>query len=218
MVKQPEQQHNRNAPGEEPDRRARIRAALRDALPLLGGVSLALLIGWVVFPQMLYSSQAQPVDFSHEVHLEQAGLNCKACHYLRSDGSFAGRPSLENCVECHSTPLSKDQREQRLISEYIEQDKEIPWLSYASQPDHVFFSHAAHSLERCNTCHQFTDVKLCARCHQDMSASAELPAYAENRITGYSRDVMTMRACESCHALPGHAPTTASNNCAVCHK
>ncbi len=219
MDKQPEQQHGPKAPHGAPGWRARINAATaRDILPLLAGFALALLVGWAVFPQLLHTSQAQPVAFSHVAHLEQAGLDCKACHYLRADGSFAGRPSLENCAECHSAPLSKDPEERRLISEYIGPGKEISWLSYASQPDHVFFSHAAHGLERCNACHQFAEVKLCARCHQDMSVSAELPAYVENRITGYSQDTMDMRACERCHALPGHAPSTASNNCAVCHK
>lgn len=214
MHKPPEQQHGRDGL-----RGAFLgRALKRDVLPLLLGLALALLTGWAVFPQILYSSEEQPVAFNHALHLGKAGLDCVSCHYLRADGSFAGRPALENCAECHSAPLSKDTAEQRLIGEYIEPGREIPWLIYAAQPDHVFFSHAAHSLERCNACHQFTETRLCARCHADMSASSELPVYAMDRITGYSKDAMAMSACESCHALPGHASTTASNDCAVCHK
>lgn len=214
MRKSPEQQ-----PGREASRGAFIlRELSRDALPLLLGLVLALLAGWAVFPQVLYSSEEQPVPFNHVLHLGKAGLDCGACHQLRPDGSFAGRPVLENCAQCHSTPLGKSPAEQRLIREYIEPGKEIPWFASAGQPDHVFFSHAAHDLERCNTCHQFTETELCARCHADMSASTELPAYVKDRITGYSKDAMTMSTCERCHALPGHAPTTASNDCAVCHK
>ena len=214
MRKPLEQQH-----GREPARSAFLMRALgRDALPLFLGLMLALLTGWAVFPQVLYSREEQPMAFNHVLHIGQAGLDCGACHYLRSDGSFAGRPSLENCAECHSTPLGKDPAEQRLISEYIEPGREIPWFTYAGQPDHVFFSHAAHSLERCNACHEFTEIRLCARCHADMSAGTELPAYVKDRLTGYSKDAMAMSACERCHALPDHAPTTASNDCAVCHK
>lgn len=189
-----------------------------EALPLLLGFTLALAAGWCVFPSLLYSSQEQPVAFSHATHLEKAGLVCASCHRQRPDGSFAGLPGLENCAECHSSPLGKSPEEQRLINEYIRPGKEIPWRSYAGQPDHVFFSHASHSLERCNTCHQFTQAALCATCHKDMSGSKALPAYEENRITGYSREAMSMAACERCHALPGHTPTTAANDCAVCHK
>ena len=156
--------------------------------------------------------------FSHAAHLEKAGLVCQSCHRVLPDGSFAGLPGLANCVECHSAPLGKSLEEQRLIDEYVRPEKEIPWESYARQTAHVFFSHAAHSLERCNACHQFSQTALCASCHQDMSVSAGLPAYQENRMTGYSREAMAMRACERCHALPGHAPTTAANDCAVCHK
>ena len=177
-----------------------------EALPLILGFGLALVAGWGIFPSLLYSSQEQPVAFSHVTHLEKAGLVCASCHRQRPDGSFAGLPGLENCAECHSSPLGKSVEEQRLIAEYIQPGKEIPWLSYARQPGHVFFSHAAHSLESCNTC------------HQDMSQSTALPVYHENRITGYSREAMTMAACERCHALPEHTSTTAANDCAVCHK
>ncbi len=190
----------------------------RDALPLFLGFALALALGWGAFPQLLYSRQEQPVAFNHVLHLGQAGLTCGTCHYTRPDGSFVGRPPVAVCAECHSAPVGKTPAEERLISEYITPEKDIPWQSYARQPEHVFFSHAAHSFARCNTCHKFTETALCASCHGDMSKSETLPAYAQNRITGYSQEAMTMRACERCHALPAHAKTTASNNCAVCHK
>ncbi len=200
------EKHTRRPSPGKPRRAFRLPGLGPDSLPLLFGFGLALFAGWGLFPHLLYSSQEQPVAFSHATHLEKAGLVCQSCHRVLPDGSFAGRPGLENCVECHSTPLGKSLEEQRLIDEYIRPEKEIPWQSYAKQPEHVFFSHAAHSLERCSTC------------HQDMSVSKNLPAYQENRITGYSRGTMAMRTCERCHALPGHAPTTAANDCAVCHK
>ena len=214
MRTQPERQPGRPALQRGFD----LRGLWRGALPLLAGAGLALLVGWVVFPQILYTSRAQPEDFSHITHMGQAGLDCAACHYVRADGSFAGRPDLARCAECHSTPLGKSRSEARLIAEYIAPGKEIAWLSYADQPEHVFFSHAAHDLKRCNTCHKLTPQKLCAGCHRDMSASAALPAYEQNRLTGYGQDIVRMQTCERCHALPGHAQTTAANDCAVCHK
>ena len=213
MSNQPERRPKRRAPDGLPD----MRGMWPGLLPLLAGAGLALLVGWAVFPQILYTSQAQPLDFSHVTHLEEAGLDCRTCHFLRVDGSFAGLPELARCAECHSTPLGKSPEEARLISEYIAPGKEIPWLSYAGQPGHVFFSHAAHSLARCNACHKFSPEKLCASCHQDMSTSTALPAYKQDRITGYGQDIVSMESCERCHALPGHAQTTASTTCATCH-
>lgn len=190
----------------------------REVWPLALGLCAALAVGWLVFPHVLYSTQAQPVQFNHELHLESGGAECSSCHFLRPDGSFSGRPSVETCAECHAAPLGDSAAERRLLEEYIRPGREIPWESYAAQPAHVFFSHAAHRPERCNTCHQFTAAALCASCHADMSQSDRLPAYRENRWTGYSADILTMRRCVSCHALPGHAPTMAGNDCAVCHK
>lgn len=190
----------------------------RDAPALLAGVLLALFVGWGLFPQLLYSSAAQPINFNHAIHIGQAGLNCADCHHLRKDGSFAGIPSLEDCTQCHSAPLGKNPEELRLIENYIKTGKEIPWLNYATQPSHVFFSHAAHALASCNSCHKFTQAELCALCHGDMSKSTALPPRLKDRITGYGKDIMRMAACERCHALPGHAGTTAFNTCATCHK
>ncbi len=185
-------------------------------MPLLLGLLAALGIGWFVFPHVLYSRQAQPLEFNHALHLEKSDVQCATCHFLRPDGSFSGRPTLETCAECHAAPLGRSQAEARLIEEYIKPNKEIPWKTYAKQPEHVFFSHAAHDLTRCNTCHQFTTARLCASCHADMTQSTALPDYRENRWTGYSRGLQRMAECERCHALAGH--TTARNDCAVCHK
>ena len=214
MPQQPDSRKNPN-----PSRLSALGRALKnDAPALLAGLVLALGVGWAVFPQILYSRENQPINFNHVVHLGEAGLDCAACHHLRAVGSFAGLPRLEDCAQCHSAPIGKSPEELRFIKEYVTPGKEVPWLSYAEQPAHVFFSHAAHDLAGCNSCHKFEKSEICAVCHADMSKSDALPPRLTNRITGYSKDLMLMAACERCHALPGHKGTTASNNCATCHK
>ena len=61
----------------KPRRAFRLPGLSLDVLPLAMGFALALLAGWVVFPQLLYSRQEQPVAFSHATHLEKAGLVCQ---------------------------------------------------------------------------------------------------------------------------------------------
>jgi hypothetical protein len=169
------------------------------ALPYLIGFVGALLVGWWLFPKALYSEEPQPVNFNHPIHLEQ-GMDCTECHYLRDDGSFNAFPTTEDCAMCHMMPLGDTEAEEKFVTEYVEQEKEVPWLVYQYQPDNVFFSHAAHQ-----------DLP-CFECHPDVETMEQLPPVERNRISGYSKDTMKMWKCERCHAQSG-----ASNACYVCH-
>jgi hypothetical protein len=164
----------------------------------------ALIVGWVIFPKLLYSTQQQPINFNHAIHRESAGMYCEDCHNFREDGSYAGKPTLTSCIGCHEFPMTESEDEAELISEYIEPGKEIPWVSYSRQPDNVFFSHAAH-------------VKVaemeCTECHRDVTQEATAPPVRVNRLTGYPNEVMKMYVCEDCHARE-----QVSNACQVCHK
>ena len=74
----------------------------------VAGLIPALFIGWVLFPIALYSKQEQPVNFSHAVHTDPdiaEGIDgdteierCLFCHSFRDDGTFAGIPKIENCM------------------------------------------------------------------------------------------------------------------------
>ena len=175
-------------------------------LPFAIGFAAALIFGWNIFPQILYSNKGQPITFSHTGHLNHTqkdlqDLDCVDCHHYRADGSFAGIPSLESCAECHSEPLTGVPSEQKFVSEFVKKDKQVPWNTYQGQPDNVYFSHIAH------------DTFECTECHQDMENADSLPPYYENKLTGYSRDIMKMHECERCHAREN-----TSNACYLCHK
>ena len=137
-------------------------------------------LGWVILPPFLYAEKQQPIDFSHKIHQDAVDEGCESCHYFREDGSFTGIPKLDNCAGCHEEPMGENPEEAKLITEYIEPGKEIPWLSYARQPQCVFFSHAAH-------------VKMgeidCAICHGPIGNSDHVRPYQYNRLTKYSRDI-----------------------------
>ena len=60
----------------------------------------------------------------------------------------------------------------------------------------------------------------CERCHGDHAKSDKLRGYEENRLTGYSRDIvwrgrggMKMSDCEHCHDDKGVV-----TSCVDCHK
>ena len=170
----------------------------------VAGLTGGLFVGWIVFPQILYTTETQPINYNHAIHQEDAGMSCEDCHYFREDGTYAGKPSLAACVECHEEPQGETESEARLVAEFVEPEKEIPWISYSRQPDNVFFSHAAH-------------VKMaemeCTECHRDVEQETVAPPVKINRLTGYPNEIMKMYVCEDCHARE-HV----SNSCDVCHK
>ena len=190
------------------------------------GLAASLIVGWVVFPQLLYSQKNQPVDFNHALHNELVEDGCESCHFFREDGSYSGVAKLAQCIECHEEVNGEDPEEARFVNEFVANDREVPWLIYSRQPQNVFFSHAAH-------------VKMgeidCVVCHGHIGESESLRVYEENRISGYSRDIwgkniagikrnswdrMKMDDCAECHRNEGvnqNSVQTLRGGCFVCH-
>jgi len=185
---------------------------MRGKIIFLAGAAVALAAGWAGFPHAIYRSQAQPVNFSHRIHAEKAGAKCEDCHAFREDGTFAGVPTLDKCAACHAAPMGTSAEEKRFIDTYVTLQREPAWLSYARQPENVYFSHASH-------------VKLaglkCETCHGGLGSSAALPPFQQDRISGYSREIwgnagrpgMTMNDCVACHRRRG-----LEFSCMDCHK
>jgi hypothetical protein len=78
---------------------------------LIIGLALGMVVGWAVFPKLLYSKKSQPVDFNHKLHLEQVSDSCNSCHFFREDGSFSGAPTLAQCVDCHDGQIGESDNE-----------------------------------------------------------------------------------------------------------
>ncbi len=78
------------------------------ALPFLLGFLIMAVIGWVLFPDILFSAKEQPFRFSHQTHVEGQEMACEDCHYFRENGTYAGFPSNEECMNCHDIGTSED--------------------------------------------------------------------------------------------------------------
>lgn len=172
------------------------------------GLMAALGAGWYGAPKALYVEKAQPFAFSHMAHTgEKGGMSCEDCHSLRADGSFTGIPKLESCAGCHGEPMGETKAEKDFIERFVKTGVEPRWHVYSRQPDNAWFPHSTHV--------KLAELK-CEQCHGDHGKSAVLPVYKENRISGYSRNVMaTMRMddCVKCHRQKG-----LSHSCLDCHK
>jgi len=190
------------------------------------GLAASLVVGWVIFPQLLYSKKKQPIDFNHALHNELVEDSCESCHFFREDGTYSGVPTLAQCIDCHEEVNGEDPEEEKFVTQYVAKGREVPWLVYARQPDCVFFSHIAH-------------VKMgemeCVTCHGHIGESESLKVYEANRITGYSRDIwgkniagikwnswdrMKMDDCSECHQrdhVNQASVQSGKGGCFVCH-
>ncbi|CAM2060565.1 Menaquinone reductase, multiheme cytochrome c subunit [Desulfovibrionales bacterium] len=183
----------------------------------LVGIIMSVILGWWIFPQILFIEKPQPLQFSHKIHNDTAV--CVDCHSFRPDGSFTGIPNTQKCSECHTDTIGMDPAEKILVENYVKPNIKIPWKIYQKQPDNVFFSHAVHNMKKCGECHQFTEPEICTKCHLNMADSDTPPPYIQNWITKYSTHTMKMWQCEHCHAQSDHTGNTAANNaCFTCHK
>jgi hypothetical protein len=191
------------------------------------GLAASLVLGWVVFPQLLYSQKEQPIKFNHVLHNELVDNGCESCHYFREDGTYSGVPKLAQCIDCHEEVQGESAEEEKFVTQYVQRDREVPWRVYSRQPDCVFVSHAAH-------------VKMgkmdCVTCHGPIGESETLKVYEANRITGLSRDIwgrniagfkknswdrMKMDDCSECHQredVNQNSVQTDKGGCFVCHK
>jgi hypothetical protein len=192
----------------------------RSALFFLTGFAATLVLGWYVFPTLLYRDEMQPIQFSHKLHTaDEVGLACEDCHEFSPDGRFAGIPHTQKCADCHSVQLGSTEDERRLVEEYVGVGKEIPWREYLHQPDNAHFPHVLH-VKR---------VGLeCAECHGPHGSTDRLRTVKVNRISGYTQDIwgenisgipshpwdgMKMDRCVRCHERHHK-----SDGCISCHK
>jgi hypothetical protein len=81
---------------------------------LIGAVLMICGAGWVtseVFwsPYTTYVDVAfdQPVPFSHKHHVGDDGIDCRFCHNAVEKSAFAGMPSSQTCMSCHSQFFSE---------------------------------------------------------------------------------------------------------------
>jgi hypothetical protein len=128
---------------------------------IFGGVFILAGLGILasIFVRSSYVTQVgvtieQPVQFSHDRHVNGNGLDCRYCHTSVEDSSFANIPPTHTCMTCHSQIWSNSPQ-LALVRESFETGEPIPWVRVHDMPDFVYFDHSIH-IEKgigCETCH-----------------------------------------------------------------
>lgn len=162
------------------------RANTHARVVLLGIVLLVCGAGWAtskIFwsPYTTYVGVAfdQPIPFSHKHHVGDDGIDCRYCHTSVETSAFAGVPSTDTCMSCHSQ-LWNDAPMLAPVRESLSTGKPLQWNRVHDLPDYVYFNHSIHVSKGigCSTCHGRLDqmpltrktqtlyMKWCLDCHR----------------------------------------------------
>lgn len=137
-----------------------FRALLGLGVIVLVGVPVLLMV-WVRTPFVTgqHDAPAQPVEFSHQLHVKGFRIDCRYCHSTVERTAPAGMPSSQTCLPCHSQAW----RSGRLfgpVRRSLVSGQPIPWIRVNRLPDFVYFDHAIHVNKGvgCETCHGRVDL------------------------------------------------------------
>ncbi len=135
----------------------------------------------------------QPIPYSHELHAGTYKLDCRYCHVAVETSRHASVPSLNICMNCHTT-VALDKPNIQKLHELYNKGESIPWKKVHLLPDHVKFNHASHILKG----------KQCQECHGPVET---MPVVTQVKS-------LSMGWCVDCHRKPeNNAPT----QCSTCH-
>lgn len=199
------------------------------AVALVTGAALALVVPAAVWafartPAATgqYSTAVQPVPFSHPLHVNGLGVDCRYCHAGVERAASAGLPPTSACVPCHldsmlETPMFG------AVRESLRTERPLAWRRVTSLPDFVFFNHAVHVRNgiECVRCHGAVELmpqvyqampltmEWCVECHRDPAQQLSIrPARVDgwwtvdverSREQAARYDVQRLTSCTACH-------------------
>lgn len=123
----------------------------------------------------------QPVAFSHAIHVDQVGLDCRYCHNGVEKAWYSNVPSASTCMNCHNAVLATDPKLELVRHSYATGEP-IPWVQIHKTPDYVYFNHAVHVNRGVS----------CVHCHGPINKMDEV----------YHAKPLSMSFCLDCHRNP----------------
>ena len=179
-------------------------------IPTVGAISAGLGLVMVVLGGWYYLTPdyfevgympEQPVDYSHQIHAGQLGMDCRYCHTHVEESFHANVPSPSVCMNCHTavdqttgylrkavsadgaSPSAHWMNESlaRVRAAY-DSSKPIEWRRVHKMPDYVQFPHAPH-------------LKVGVSCYSCHSRIDEMPVV-------FQAHGMGMGWCLDCHREP----------------
>ena len=153
---------------------------------IIGAIAVAsLLLGIILnvnrldYVSHVGMSKDQPVPFSHKHHVAGMGIDCRFCHTTVEETAFAGIPTTETCMSCHSLIWTEAPMLEPVRASFRD-NTPLHWTRIHDLPDFVYFRHDIHVAQGigCQTCHgnvdamplmskaQTLNMEWCLECHR----------------------------------------------------
>jgi hypothetical protein len=146
-----------------------------------GAVSLAMPYYFTPkYTRVGYQPQ-QPVNFSHQIHAGQLGMDCRYCHSFVEVAAHSNVPTTQVCMNCHSQ-VQKENPKLAPVRESWATGKSIEWVQIHKTPDYVYFNHSAHVNRGVS----------CVSCHGKVNEMAVV----------FHHEPQSMSWCLDCHRAP----------------
>ena len=169
----------------------------------------------------------QPAPFSHAIHVEQLGMDCRYCHTHVEVAAHSNVPDTQTCMACHSQIKAQSPKLAAVRASW-ETGTPVEWIRIHKAPDYVYFNHAVHVNRgvSCVECHGRIDqqvvvgqqkslnMSFCLDCHRnpeqalrpvdkvyDLGFKAASPAQQTAAGTKFVHDwkVNPPQSCSGCH-------------------
>jgi predicted CXXCH cytochrome family protein len=202
-------------------------AAFRIVLGTAALVGAVAVIGPIIYVRTPYHQRRefpldQPVQFDHRHHVRDDGVDCLYCHSSARSAPYAGIPSAELCMGCHSQVWPDSPQLEPVRRSYFT-GKPLRWQRVHELPDYVYFDHSIHVNKGvgCVTCHGRVDrmalawqvaplsMGWCLDCHRspdehlrppDQITNMEFePRPGQGRELAQLYGVRHLTHCTACH-------------------
>ncbi|MCE7993147.1 MAG: c-type cytochrome [Roseivirga sp.] len=143
----------------------------------------------------------QPIAFSHKIHAGDYEIDCQYCHTGVEIAKNANIPSVNICMNCHSS-IKTDSKEIQKLYAAQESGKPIEWVRVHNLPDLAYFNHSQHvnvGQIECQTCHgevqemevvkQFAPLTMgwCIDCHRNTELNTDGNAYYDKLVEMHNK-------------------------------
>ncbi|MEE9284637.1 MAG: cytochrome c3 family protein [Dehalococcoidia bacterium] len=142
---------------------------------------------WSLPPGQVQVKATQPIDFPHDVHVQNAQIDCQFCHRTVTETEAASLPAVQQCYFCHQVVATESPEVAKIITAF-ENDQPINWVRVHRLPDHVQFVHDIH-VRFFSGINNVAPSQSCSICHGDVGSM------------GIAQQVrnLKMRDCVDCH-------------------
>ncbi len=202
-------------------------------VPLAIAAGAPLVLGFVVFVFSYWASPKytdagyapeQPVEFSHQLHAGQLGMDCRYCHNTVESASHAAVPPAGTCMNCHGV-VEKDSPFLEPVRNSYETGEAIEWVRVHMLPDYAYFDHSVHLAAGvgCESCHGRIDQMRVVAQDQPLSMSWCLECHRNPEPHLRPHDKITQMGWDNAGYDPSADPNRTRvlappEHCSGCHR